>query len=1015
MKQYPVQKICSFFLAVTLLLSQLPLPVPAEEAVSLPEETTCEPAACPEETESLPSVPTLTPPDPEPPPSEPTPTEALPAEETDPPIEDALPEEFLPEPSEGLPEETPPEETCTEEPPVSAEVVFPEIPGLSLYFGRFHAHSTISDGDLPPEELFRLAARTEGLDFFAVTDHSDSFACSDLGTLEIDAAAVSSDWAAGKATAAAVSSADFTGLFGFEMSWPAKMQLGHISTFFTPGFYSWQQPSFRSADSALQNYYDALSRVPGAIGQFNHPGRQYGSFQSFAFHSPEADRVMALLEVGCGDNAAPYRFYTQALDAGWHVAPANNQTGYDLTAEGLSSGRTVIYAEDLTEDGISEALRSRRVYATEDADLELFFILDGHLPGSRLLRPQLGSTATICVYARDLSDETVGLVEVISDGGITADASNLETACGSLEFSLSPESHYYYLRITQPDGDTAVTAPIWIDGTEAAGISDLRCSTAVPVQQEPAELELSLFNHTGQDFLAGMLEVYADGERILTENLPLHVPAGETLTHRLSFVSHHVGMTQIRIRLSGTLAGIPVSYEDTLTLSFRQSRQVRDLLLDTGHGNAGLETLTVLSSLAAENDIRICSNISADALKNCRYVLVTAPSKPFSPEFLALMAEYAAYGGSAILCGTAADAFAAGELNRLLSAMGSTMALLPGTDSGSTVFTDGIHSDAHWCSLVNDNQVYRFVPGGSVDPGQGLRLVSDSGQVLLACETLHAGGTVFAAASLFLADENVAEPEDLWQEPFANRSLLLMLLDMGEKALPLSSIRQVLEAQPDTPVRIRGYVTADAACGFSDTMYLQDETGGIAVTPLPEAALQIGTPVEITGQTTATAGTLKLISLTPLDAPGRPYLPKTGSWDTLLDRTLHGAMLVQVTGECCGILCREDGSLSGFTLRNGKGQLAEILLEPHIAETDGDRLLFQLRKGRSFRAAGLLHTDENGHTVIRVRNGQEVVYVPPRRDYNPDTADPQNAGIFLAALFASGSALLLLRRIRRSK
>ena len=126
------------------------------------------------------------------------------------------------------------------------------------------------------------------------------------------------------------------GLYGYEMSWPSRLQLGHIATFGTPGFQSWQQEPFQKYKTALGNYYAALTTVPSSVSQFNHPGTQYGTFQDFVY-SEEADAAVSLMEVGTGDDAC--RYYIRALDLGWHLAPVNDQTG----------GRTVVYAESLTE------------------------------------------------------------------------------------------------------------------------------------------------------------------------------------------------------------------------------------------------------------------------------------------------------------------------------------------------------------------------------------------------------------------------------------------------------------------------------------------------------------------------------------------------------------------------------------------------------------------------------------------------------------------------------------------
>ena len=223
----------------------------------------------------------------------------------------------------------------------------PEISGPGLYFGLLHAHSGISDDTIPAEDLFASAAQMPGLDFFAVTDHSDSFDNHKTGAIGTDGSTVSADWTSGKAAAAAVTGTSFVGIYGYEMSWPANMQIGHISTFCTPGFQSWQQDAYRKYNGALQHYYRALSSVPNSISQFNHPGTQYGTFLDFAY-SETADRAVTLLETGTGSDA--YDYYTAALDLGWHLAPTGNRDNAETV-------RTVVYAQTLTEDGIYDALR----------------------------------------------------------------------------------------------------------------------------------------------------------------------------------------------------------------------------------------------------------------------------------------------------------------------------------------------------------------------------------------------------------------------------------------------------------------------------------------------------------------------------------------------------------------------------------------------------------------------------------------------------------------------------------
>ena len=72
------------------------------------------------------------------------------------------------------------------------------------------------------------------------------------------------------------------------------------------------------------------------------------------------------------------------------------------------------------------------------------------------------------------------------------------------------------------------------------------------------------------------------------------------------------------------------------------------------------------------------------------------------------------------------------------------------------------------------------------------------------------------------------------------------------------------------------------------------------------------------------------------------------------------------------------------------GNLARVLIEDYIfsGSTGKNELQETVRKNRTIRAMGILHTDADGNPVIRVRNCAEVVYIPPRTVYiNPKTGD----------------------------
>lgn len=434
-----------------------------------------------------------------------------------------------------------------ERPGETEQEVPQEENGWNLYFGQLHAHTAASNGFASAEDAFAYAAGTLGLDFFAVTDQSQTFDNAELGAISDDREAISAEWEAGKKAAAKYTNDDFVGIFGYEMAWQEGKILGHMNTFNTPGWQSRNQAAF----STLESYYEALTTVPGSISQFNHPGAFHGYFENFAHYSPQYDAVIHLLEVGTAEG---YQYYTRALDQGWHVAPTNNQ-----------SGRTVALAKKLTEAGLYDAMRNHRVYATEDNDLEILYYLNGSIMGSVLNT----SAQTVTVTLHDPTDSAIGTVEVVADGGAAIALRQVETASETLTIPVSGSYTYYYLRITQPDGDIAVTAPVWVDPYTDLGVESFTADSLIPQQGQETTLSLTLYNRESVDFRLETLEFSMEGQVIHRAENPGTVAGHGTFSYRFPFCYNGLGEVEIRVCATGTAGGTPQTCEGALTLHYQ--------------------------------------------------------------------------------------------------------------------------------------------------------------------------------------------------------------------------------------------------------------------------------------------------------------------------------------------------------------------------------------------------------------------------------------------------------------
>lgn len=932
------------------------------------------------------------------------------------------------------------------EPGEVTRVIFTEEFDLdwNLYFGQLHAHTDISNGAGSVEEAFQYASQVDGLDFFAVTDHSDSFDNADMGAIDADGADISADWAAGKQAAASVTNGDFVGLFGFEMTWPEDKQLGHISTFNTPGWQTRDQADFENVPTALENYYKALASVPGSVSQFNHPDTVHGDFERFDHYSPQYDAAVSLLEVAGEDGAVDCEYYDLALDKGWHVAPTNNQNNHKGQWGDASEARTVVLAKSLTEEALYDAMKNRRVYATQDSDLAIYYELNGTVMGSIIPKSE---SAAVTVFLNDPTDEAIGNVEVVADGGEAIVRQWVETPTKMMELTVPGGYSYYYLRVTQLDGDVAVTAPVWMDGYDDIGIERFISDTAAPARDEEIGLTVELYNNEPVEFDLDALSLYADETLVSTVSDLGEVAGMSTLDYTFSYAHPELGVTEFRVEAAGSVNGEDRTYEDTLSLSFHVPEQVKRIAVDASHGNSGVDKLNRLKAIAAKVNIAV-DILDSELPENSDLLLITAPAEAFDEEFVENVRSFAENGGTVILCGQSdmgdLNLHTSGELNRLLEAMGATVRLNDDTawdeenNSGTpdAVSANVFNPGGDLTKSLKPEQTYTQRAGCTVNPGKGTWLVKgrdtthgvdadgdgqDTGEnaVLLAVEELPGGGKVYVSGGLFLSDDGMKEPGNI--PVSGNQGIVEALLEIE----PLVTIAEVRSGKAGDVFRIRGWATSGTSHPgniFSKTIYLQDDTGGVALVPFTKNGIEVGTPLEAVGQKTIQDGNvmLKIIDCEVLTERLYNYTPETTANEEAMDYDTNGGRLMQVEGRVTDVTYSVGGKgVSRITLKDGNGDLAEILIEDDIvsgADWVND-LASRVKKGRTVRAIGLLHLDSDGTPVLRVRNCDEVVYVPPvpvflgsRR--NPRTGDLIWIAVGVMVLSGIGLAVLLKKRKR---
>lgn len=529
------------------------------------------------------------------------------------------------------------------------------------YFGQLHSHTQYSDGAGSLESALAYVKdlpESANVDFVAFTDHSNYFDSKNNPNVEAalyDTSLVkdsdpSHSWATYKNTVAAFNAANVgkkVAIAGFEMTWSGGP--GHINTFNTPGIVSRNNTTLnnKTKDAGLQAYYKLLSQTEGidSISQFNHPGTTFGNFIDFGYWNAVVDTRMYMVEVGNGEGQIgaggyypSYEQYIMALDKGWHVAPTNNQDNHKGRWGNANDARDVILTDDFTEDGIYAALRSRRMYATEDKNLEIDYTVNGNMMGSIIDVPET-LNFEISFNDPDRTD-SIAKVELVVNSGKVAYTwdSAADLTKGSVSVELAPEYTYYFVRVTEGDGDLAVTAPVWVGESLKLGISKAECGTSTPVTDEELTITTTFFNSEAKPATIKSITYAIGGEPIGTAADPITLAASSTQDVEFKYTPTKARIMTVRITAVIEQDGKEYTFTKDVTLDVLDASKLVYIGIDASHYNEYVagnykDSMGNFGELAAAYSVRTVTLKTSEELiaacGNSKYkaIILTAPSR----------------------------------------------------------------------------------------------------------------------------------------------------------------------------------------------------------------------------------------------------------------------------------------------------------------------------------------------------------------------------------------------------
>ena len=341
-------------------------------------------------------------------------------------------------------------------------------PGPRVLWADLHGHSNLSDGTGTPADYFVYARDVAALDVAALTDHDH------LGRRFLDA--TPELWQEIRRQVAAFHEPGrFATLLGYE--WTSWIH-GHRHVL----YFGDEGPVLSSVDPRYETpraLWDALRGRP-VLTFTHHPAGGPIATDWDIPPDPELEPVTEIASVHGSSEAfdtilrlhEPVRghFVLDALGRGYRLGFVGSGDGHDghpglahLVGAG-TGGLAAILCEEATRACVYEALRARRVYATNGRRILLDVTLDGSPMGATLpARTADAPPARLAVAA--VADGTFARVEVRRGREFvyTVPGEGRERIAFSYAVAAAAPGEWVYVRAVQTDGGAAWSSPFFFE------------------------------------------------------------------------------------------------------------------------------------------------------------------------------------------------------------------------------------------------------------------------------------------------------------------------------------------------------------------------------------------------------------------------------------------------------------------------------------------------------------------------------------------------------------------------
>ena len=344
--------------------------------------------------------------------------------------------------------------------------------GGRVLWGDLQNHSGVSDGTSTPEEQFLYARDVAALDVMSLTDHDH------WGLVFLDSNPTTWGEIRGL-TQRFHEPGRFVTLLGYEWT---NWVYGHRHVI----YFSDEGEIYSSVDPAYDTPQELWSALRGqrALTIAHHSAGGPISTDWSIPPDPELEPVTEIVSVHGSSEApdspspiykpVPGNYVRDALERGYRLGFLGSSDGHDghpglgQLASPAGSGLAGILAEDLSREAVYEALRARRVYATNGPRILLRasyggFAMGSDVPvGGRAGNDLLGLGPNTLVV-RAIASQPIERIDIIRSGQLfqAFDCRGERECAFGGELSDFEAGEYLYVRVVQTDGGAAWSSPFY--------------------------------------------------------------------------------------------------------------------------------------------------------------------------------------------------------------------------------------------------------------------------------------------------------------------------------------------------------------------------------------------------------------------------------------------------------------------------------------------------------------------------------------------------------------------------